>query len=641
MNPIQKLKYLIPLALCSVIGGTPDSPSEKEILPELPLMVITANRAETQIEDVGSSVTVITAETMKKQGYHHVSEALRHVVGIDVVQNGGLGSTATVFIRGAESNHTLVILDGVELNDPVSPGNTFNFGHLSVDQIERIEIVRGPQSTLYGSDAMGGVIHIISKQAGGKPRFEGGLEAGSFNTQKERASFSSQFGRFDLRAEVSHLEQDGFSSADEDLGNLEEDGYRADLFGLRLGARLGDQVRLNLDTRYEDTSADLDNGAGIGGDDPNYIGESEQLTWRARVALNHFDSRWQHQVSVSGNRLKRTLVNEEDAEHPGRSSHSNFEGERLKVDWIHQLYLDDLQLTFGLESEEEQGDSVAIFNNPGSSFESVFTEKSATTNALFLQAGFEPVEHLALTLGARLDDHDQFGSADTYRITGAYRLGDRGSRIHGSYGTAFKAPSLYQLYSAYGDENLQAEESIGWDLGIKGNLGSGWELGITWFENDFDQLIDYDSNLFTYNNIANVNSRGLEVTADWFGNTTWTVQCSYTYTRAMDTDLDQRLVRRPEHKAQAAVSYKVGSRLDLGLQTRYLGERDFNDYSVYPTGRVTLGGLTLFNLTGGFRISDHVALRARIENLGDKNYQEIFGYGTSGRAGYLSLALDY
>ena len=591
---------------------------------EMEAVVVTATKVETAAEEVASAITVITAEEMEKKQQRTVLDALRAVPALNVTRRGGSGQQTSIFLRGAEARHTLVLIDGVEMNDPIDVGRAFNFAHLSTDNIERIEIVRGPQSTLYGSDAIGGVINIITRRGAGKPSGYVSAEAGSYRTFEERAGLRGGNDLVNFSLGISRLDSDGISVADEKNGNTEEDAYENTSVSTRLGLTPTDNLDFDFTLRYADAKADLDDSIFNGSvsvfqDGFNHTLDSTELFLRGQARLFLFEDTWRQTLGFS-----RT---EHDREDVSALFTSEFKSSLNKFDWQHDLYLHESNtFTFGLESEEEKGES------------SYFPQQSARTNGYYLQDQIRLQDTFFVTLGVRLDDHSRFGTETTWRTAAAYLFKASGTKIKGTYGTGFKAPSLFQLY-AFGNTNLNPEKSRGWDAGIEQSL---WEhkltLGATYFRNTFDDLIVYISNPETwesnYKNIGEATSEGVELTLGLDPTEALSLQASYTFTNTEDKATGEDLLLRPRHKADLGIGYQYSRKGQINLQGIFVGKRD--DY-----GGVNLPSYTLVNLATSYDITPNIQVFGRIDNLFDKNYQEVAGYGTPGLSGYAGVTLSF
>ncbi|MBD3869077.1 MAG: TonB-dependent receptor [Acidobacteria bacterium] len=631
------LMFCIPiLILCLPVHA--DDPLKTDHVEKV---VVTAHRDEIPEDQVGSSITVITAEDLERAGKTMVLDALRSVPGLEVARNGGPGGTASVFMRGANAEHTLVLVDGVEVNDPIAPTRAFDFGNLAVNNIDRIEILRGPQSTLYGSDALVGVIHIITKKGGGELSGYLSAEGGSFSTTRATAGIHGGGDRTWYSIGITDLDTDGISAAADTAGNSEEDSYSNRSLSARLGHQAGKNLTLDLILTAAGTDTDLDNFGGAFGDDPNSIGTSEQFAARAEGRLTLLEGDWNQTFGIALTDYDRSFDNPVDAGHPVDLSSSSYRSRLVKLDWQNQLRVDENHnLVFGLEAEEEEGDSEYYSDGMFGPFTDLFSRQSARTTGLFLQDHMTMGDSLFATFGFRVDDHTRFGSEATFRGAFSWKAGDRGTRIKGSFGTGFKAPSLFQLYSSFGSTNLSPEESAGWDAGIEQRLADGKViLGATWFRNDFDNLIQFDGGSFTYANIARAETRGIEFTAAASPSDRIDLVFGYTWTDTEDRGSGEELLRRPGSKLSLAAHYQVTSGLGLNLDLVQVGARDDLDFASFPAARVELPDYTLLNLAAGWQASPRVRIHARIENVLDEEYQEVLGYGAPGLGAYAGVKL--
>ncbi|HKL26655.1 MAG TPA: TonB-dependent receptor [Desulfuromonadales bacterium] len=614
-------------------------------VPVLEPMVVTATRIETALAAVGSSMTVISRQEIENRQAVQLADLLRGVPGLDVVRQGGPGQTASVFLRGANSAHTLVLVDGVELNDPSTPARFFDFAAMPLDNIERIEILRGPGSTLYGSDAIGGVINIITRRGAGAPSGSLDIEAGSFSTHQEKFSLRGGGEKFNYSLAGSFFSTDGVSAASEDDGNSEEDGHDRTSLATRLGLTPNKNLEVDLLYRYLDAETDLDNFGGAFGDDPNNLYDARSDYVRVQAQWDLFDRFWEQILGVSLTDYDRTNRNGTDAAHPVASVDSRFEGRLWKADWQNNLALSEVNtLILGIEHEEESAESrdfrtfEDFFTGEPTSALTEFDGKSARTTGYFLENQWLPTESTILTGGVRFDDHSRFGSHGTWRLTGSHLVSATGTRLKVSYGTGFKAPSLYQLFSRFGDLDLDPETSRGWDAGLTQTLfDDRLSLGMTYFQNEFEDLIDFDFSSNAFQNIGEASSRGVELTMQTTPTDALEVAATYTYTETEDEMTGDQLLRRPRNKGSVTVNYQWPNRAVCNLEILYVGERED---LVFPDV-VTLDSYTLVNLSAVLPLTGYLKLTGRVENLFDENYEEVSGYGTPGLAGYLGAKLTF
>jgi vitamin B12 transporter len=607
-------------------------------------IVVTATRTKQPTLELGSSTTLIPFEELKKAGKETVAEALAAVPGLDVVQSGGPGTTTSVFIRGANSEHTLVLVDGIEVNDPISAGRSFNFAHLKLDNIDRIEVVRGPQSTLYGSDAIGGVINIITKKGAGKSRFFVSAEAGSYGTFCESAGSYGGTEAMNYSLEVSRLDTKGFSSSNEKYGNTEKDGYGNTTFSGRLGFKAAENLEFQLIGRYIDAKSNVDNSAGEGGDDPNYVMDFQQVILSANANLSLFEGKWEQRLGISYNNIRSDLDNPTDELHPFDSSQGMYKGNSFKIDWQHNVFVHPTNtITAGIEYEREQGESENSWEDNWGSGQSFFPEESAHTTGIYLQDSIKIQDTFFMTIGVRFDNHNRFGNETTFRIAPAVVL-NTGTKFKATYGTGFKAPSLYQLYAPatnwgpIGNENLEPEKSKGWDVGIEQFLFENrLTLSFTYFSNKFENLILYDWTQ-GYVNISEAETKGYEVFLSARPVNPLTIQGGYTYTDAMDIDNDEQLLRRPKHKANLTLNWQLFKKVNANLNIIHVGKRI--DVFPYPT-RTEADAFTLFNLAMSYQVTKNIEIFGRINNLFDTEYEMVLGYGTAGRNAYIGIKATY
>jgi vitamin B12 transporter len=602
-----------------------DDANEREV-------VVTATRTEADKKEVASSVTVITAQDIEERKISTVVDALKEVPGVDVVQSGGAGGNAAVFIRGANSEHTLVLIDGVEANNPISNNRSFNFADLSVDNIERIEIVRGPQGTLYGSDALGGVIQIITKKGEGAPKPYISVEGGAYTTFIEKAGVSGGTKTVNYALAASRLDTDGISAADSRLGNSEKDAQRSTGVSTRLGVTPNENLEFTHTLKYDYARTDLDNSAGVGGDDPNRLLNNETLFTRAEAKAKLLDKKLTSTVGVSYSDQELRDNNNPDVDHPIDVLRSQFDGSQLKFDWVN-IYkpIDWLSLLGGIETEREEGNSTFRSVSSFGDFTDDFRGRSARTNGYFAQGIIGDGGPLSLTLGGRIDDHSKFGTKDTWRVAPMYFMEATGTKFSGTLGTGFKAPSLFELFSSFGREDLRPEKSLGWDLGVEQEfLKNDLTFGATYFRNNFDQLISFDPTTFIFENIASVTTKGVELTAGYKLMKSIDLGAAYTYTDATDDTTGEALLRRARNKYLLNVTVKPCDKLYVRADLRIIGSRWDNDFSGATPERVKLGSYATVDLSGGYDITKNVQLFTRVENLFDREYEDVLGYGTRG-----------
>lgn len=631
----SRQKYAVALGLVLAVCS---SAMAEEKTPQMGEMVVTATRDEVPIEQVGSSITVITAKEIEQQQKRTVADALRMVPGLDLVRTGSFGGSTSVFMRGAKSEHTLVLIDGIEMNDPSSTGGGYNFSNLTTDNIERIEILRGPQSTLYGSHAIGGVINIITKRGDGKLKGFLSAEGGSYATARENAGINGGTGLLQYSLTVSRLDTGGISSAGERYGNTERDGYQNSTVAGRLGITPTSNSEIDLTLRYDRSRTSVDNGGGVGKDDPNHIMKSDELFFRSQGWLSLLDDLWEQKLGVSFTDISWRDDNDRDSSHPLDLLRSSFHGQSVKLDWQHTLKLHKTTtLVVGVETTEENGKSDYYSESSFGPYTSTWDERFARTTGVYLQDQLNLFDAWFSTFGVRVDDHSKFGTETTYRFTTAYLIKQTDTKFKGSYGTGFKAPSLYQLYSSYGSPDLKPDKSIGWDVGVEQGLPfMKTTLGATWFRNEYSQMIDFDMVTWKYTNVAKAHTQGLELTAALQPVDDLTLKAGYTYTETKDDLTGKQLIRRPKNKLTFDANYSFLKKANVNLGLVYVGTR----YS--DTANTTkMKDYLLVNLAASYNVTKNLQVFGRIDNLFDRQYEEVAGYGTPGIGTYGGVKVSF
>jgi vitamin B12 transporter len=585
-------------------------------------VVVTATKVEGYQSETGSSVTVITADELKKRGKKILLEVLQDVPGLSIMQNGPYGGAASTYLRGTKPGHTLVMLDGIELNDTMKTDRSASIANLLVDNIERIEIVRGAQSTLYGSDAMGGVINIITRKGEGKATLDGSFEAGSHNTFTESAGIRGSVKKMSYSLSGSRIDSDGISKAAE---GTEDDGYENTTLSLRLGYELFGDANLDTVFRYVDAEYDFDDGADQ--DDPNKVGGWNKLA--GKIAFDHvINALWNHNISLTYTKTEREYKDEADAVDTTEDSHNWYDSETKKVEWQHNV--DPVQwalITAGLEYEEEKG------SGDGNQSWYVFKEETMDNKAGYLQSQFNFFESLFVTPGIRVDDNERFGSEVTYKISVSYLVNTTGTRFKTNWGTGFKAPSLYQFNSPYGDPNLKPDEGVTYDIGFEQHLfDHSLTFGLTYFYNDFENMVEWDPNTYTYQNVDNATMEGYEVESAFRPIEALTLGVNYTYTITEDKDTGYELRRRPEHQAAVSINWAFLEKANVNISARYVGER-WED----ADNTERLDAYTTVDLSAYYDLTDHFQLFGRIENLLDESYEQIPGFAGSGASYYAGI----
>ena len=615
-------------------------------------MLITATRTPSNIDTLGSTVSLITAKDIDRKQYVSLDEVLMSVPGLNVVQSGGKGAQTSVFLRGTNSEHVLVLIDGVEMNDPSTPSGAFDFSNFLVEGIESIEVVRGSQSVLYGSDAIGGVIQIRTKKGQGDLNFRVKAGVGTQSTHRESAVLSGEKNNFNYSVAIGRLDTDGESIAAKKKlapGSItEDDNYENIVFSTRLGWKGFDSLEADFTARYIETEADIDGGFDFSGntaEDADATNDSEQLYLGLELKGLYADGVWQPILTASRSDIERQSKDERQSPF-GTLVDTSFDGQKTKFALQNNLFLFENQIiTIGFEHESEEVNSKG-FSDFGGFIINQLTNADRDTKSTYIQDQIEVNDQLFITVGARYDDTDDFGSELTYRTTTSYNATEN-TRLHAAYGTGFKAPSLFQLFgftpnnfgSAYsGNPNLDAETSDSWEIGIDQLFFAGdIKTSITYFETKVEDLIttQYIGFNSTSVNRDNADMSGVESAIHFKALSNLDIDINHTYTRTKDED-NKELLRRPKHKANIEFNYEPAEHININTNVLYTGQRvDVDGFGQ----RVDVGGYSVVNVAAAYKLSNNVKLFARLDNLTDKYYEPAYGFQALGRAGFIGVEL--
>ena len=582
----------------------------------LPEVVVTATRLRAIVAETPGA-RVIDRRTIDQRGAVFAADILTDVPGLSVVRSGAFGGVAQVRMRGASPGKTLVLIDGVPVNDPAEVNGAFDFSGLELSDIERIEVLSGPQSSLWGSDAIGGVIAFTTREPDG---LAVETEAGSFGTVQGRLAGGVSTDRYGFAAWVSAFDTDGVSAADEADGNPEADGFTSATAGAR--GRYAFRYGLSVDgsIRWTEGDADLDGypAPAFVLADTSDTQTSEQWSGFGRLRFDALGL--SHQFSVSASDIARETVS---------AFPSAFEAERQIWRWQADGAAAGVAFAVGAEREDTEG-----------SLSTGLSEELGTTSA-FATARIEPTDRLSLSGALRLDDTDDFGSKTTGRASAAFDAG-AGVTLSAAWGTGFKAPSISQAvcdfcFSSQPFPVLRPETATGYEAAVGWASADGWIEGrLTAYRLEVEDQITYVFDPATFDsyyvNVAETATEGLELEGRARLGGGFDLSLAWAWTDARDETTGARLLRVPEQAGSATLGW-TGERFSAALTVR--GESDQDDAGGVREAFVTA------NLNGSYALTDRVSLTARIENLADERYQQVFGYGEPGRSGYVGVRLRY
>lgn len=610
-------------------------------------IIVTAMRAPLRLDQLGASVTVFDQAEIDARQSIAVSDLLVQAPGVTVTRNGGVGTNTALRIRGAEADQTVVVIDGVKLNDPSSAGGGFNFAHLLVGDAARIELLRGPQSILWGSQAIGGVVNIVTAEPVAPLEGSFDIEAGSHGTAYARAGVGGASGRLAWRIAGSRYTTDGISAYARRAGGVERDGYENSGASARLGLEIAEGLHADLRGVYSKGRSDTDSTSG----DTLEYGYSEEAVGYAGLRADLFGGRLRNRIAFAYTDTDRDNFN------PARAVERTFDAAGRNKRWEYQgtlAIVDGWTAIFGAEREDS---SMRTASPSNAVPHPVPVRGSARIDSVYGQLLVQPLAGLTLTGGLRYDDHDRFGDATQAGASLAWSLRG-GTMLRASYSEGFKAPTLYQLYTEYGNLALRPEEAEGWDASIEQRLlGGALLLSATYYERDTVNQIEYlscparstDPLCFRtsgerrngyYDNISRARARGVELAGAAHLGEHLTLNANYSWTdaenRSPGTNFGKALPRRPRHSAYASATVHGPAGLETTVAVRHAGKSFDNAANSY-----VLGSYTLVDLRASLPLDDRIQIFARVENLFDEQYETARNYGTLGRSAYAGLRANF
>ncbi|HEK2898958.1 TPA: TonB-dependent vitamin B12 receptor BtuB [Proteus mirabilis] len=592
---------------------------------------VTANRFQEPNSSILAPITVVEREQIDRWQSNSVIDVLRRMPGIDVGQNGGIGQMSSIYVRGTESRHVLILVDGVRLNQANVSGSS-DISQIPLSLVQRIEYIRGPRSSVYGSDAIGGVINILTER-----KTEGGtLNAtmGSHGYQEYDGSVKQKVGdRTTLTAAGSYLYTKGYDvEANGNTGGYpqpDRDGFMNKSLWLGVNHDINDDVSLYA------RAYGFDNRTAY---DAYYDSYNDTLTDTRALFSRTYDGGVKFHRDNYSSSLNTSYNYTKDYDYDPRYGRygkgSRFtNSEQYNVQWGNHLLLGNGSIGGGVDWQRQ---SIKAGSNG-------FPNKEHFDNTGLYLTGQQKLGEIIAEASVRSDKHSEYGWYTTWQTNLGWEFVD-GYRVIGGYGTAFKAPNLNQLYvdnplwNLAGNLNLKPEESKQWEGGFEG-LSGPLEWRLTAYRNDIENLIAYKSAtpIDTYENIGKALIKGVEFTGEmdtWIFHHTFNLQ----YIDARNKETHQRLDRRARQQLKYQLDWQV-EKLDMGVTYQYIGQRTDKDYGTYEN--VSLGGVSIWDLTASYPITSHLSIRGRIANLFDKDYETAYGYRTPGREYFLTGSYNF
>jgi vitamin B12 transporter len=649
---MPRLRLATAFAAASVLLSPSQTAAQGTVLPET---VVTATRVPTLVQRIPAGVTVIDRATIEARGYTTLAEALSAVPGLRLVSSGGLGGNASAFTRGTNSNHTLVLRDGIPLNDPSDAGGLFNFGVDTLGDVERIEVVRGPMSGLYGSGAIGGVVNLISRKPRGPAQGYASLSAGLPAAAQGSAGVSGRTGRFDYNLQAEARADRGFDNTPRRMRvhTGERDGYEGALGALELGVSPTDTTRVFLGLRARTARFGLDDTGSPAFDSRRYFGRDQNVQTRLGATGLFLDGAWETSATLAHTRSFRHYTQRLEALDPSQATSDNrFRGERTVLQWSNTVRLPDWgptaenALRFGAEHVQDAARTSLDIASGGFSPFLSSVRASATSNAGHAGGQTTLFGRLTLTADARQQEARYGGSATTWRTGAVLAVPEAWSRLKLAYGTGFKAPSLFDLfgidnYGYRGNPNLRPERSQGWEAGLAIDIPGASRpdlatLEVTYFDNQIRDLINTVFNASftaaTTQNVARARSQGVEASltlrpAPWAE-----AVFAYTYTEARDQRTRARLLRRPQNQGSASLRLTPLPGLVIAPELTWSGPfRDFLiDDAGFPVGVGRAKPGAVVNISASYALTEKTTVFLDGRNLGGSRFEAANGFQMPG-----------
>ncbi len=584
-------------------------------------IIITPYKTPTSTFQSPASVDIISTEKANSEGVFTFDKAIEGIPSLYIKSSGTKGGDSSVFIRGAKSSHTQVLLDGIKLFDPQSTSSYFYaFDYMSLDNLEKIEITKGPYSTLYGSDSIGGTIQLLTRKGKGKPSFEYTQEFGSYQTAREKLSSQGEIGNLAYSLSVSRTDINHAYAARYKDGNHETDSYQGLNSSLRLDYKLSDAIDVGLISDYTYAKYEYD---GWGTDDnDNYA-----YFYQGIGGINfeqQINEKLSHRTTLGYTRTHRK--NWESA-----SSDNWYNGKTYQVKWQgdYQL-LDNDKLLFGFDYLREAGEDYSYSTrNP---------KKTANTKGYYIENIFSPAENLFLSAAFRLEDHSNFDTHNTFNVSGSYTFQPTSTTLKASFGEGFKAPSLYQLYNGtYGNPDLDPEKSESWEAGIVQKISKRLNLGITYFHTHIKDMINtVELAPWVYSDYLNVGKAriwGIENFLEYQFGQNNKVGVYYTHLDTEDKTDGSRLLYRPDNKLTAKLDVTI-DKLTISPGFSYVGNR-------MASATKKLGSYLLANIATNYKLNQFLEFFVRLENILDYEYEVNDGYQTPNFSWYLGARYQF
>ena len=579
---------------------------------ELPTRTTIAHRLEADLSEVGTSLTLFNREEISLIGGLFLQDVLQWSPGVSFTRTGGAGQNTKMYVRGTEPRHSLILVDGMELRNTNSPDG-YDIVNLPVGDIERIEVLRGPQSPLYGADALGGVLNIVTRKGGGLAEGSAALSAGTHNTLAGSFSTSGHQDKVSYSLHGSVFESDGYSIVD---GGAESDPYEKRFVSLALGYAMSDSVDLQFTARHIESETHYDNAATT--DATGYFSDVADNVFRLGLVRQDVDGRPMDRIAISYKEFQQDSLD---------FGVSHFASDSRKAEWQRTWEIDrGFKAMAGVEYLEEAGRQETGWSS---------IHDTLRTTSGFIQMRKVVGEKLALDLGGRLDDSRDCGEEATWRAAASHRIG-AATRIKASVGTGFFAPNVYYLANAQDAATLQPERGLGYDLGIEhGMLDGRANLSITYFHNDIDNLLGW-SPAYRVININETTTQGIETSLSWSPVGGWRVLLDWTHLQTEDLATGRHLDFRPENQLGVRIFWQPDAQkiaAFVGARHRSVMYNVYTDSATWTTynnaERNPSPGGTNWEAALRYQLTDQASVFLRCEDLFDQQLEDMRDYNAN------------
>ncbi|WP_444930947.1 TonB-dependent receptor plug domain-containing protein [Microbulbifer sp. SSSA002] len=616
-------KSLLSLAVLSAasVPAFGESTDTESSIPDLETVVVVSSRQGEPLRQVATSVTILDEEQLKARGLASLADVLRSVPSVSVSNNGGMGKATSLRVRGESGFRTLVRIDGIDISDPTGTQGGAHIEHIMSSNLQRVELLRGPQGMLYGADA-GGVLDISTRREDQGQRFELSAEGGSYDTERYNASASGANDTLDYFVSAAAVETDGFNTSSYDTDLHDDDGYDNETLHGRVGWNISEQWRLEAVARDIDASGEYDRCGWPTQDDCNFDFSQEST----RVSLARKGEEGQQELAYTRSDLQRTYISEGVVSYEAEG-----DIEKLNFTGSHGFSREHA-VVYGVEHREDtvggqERDQWAVYSEYQGSY----------------------ADQAYITLGLRHDNNSDFGSYNSFRVSSAYLFEEVANgtvKIKSSYGTGFRAPSLYEInyntnafdwvtFTPLELPSLKPEESRGLDLGVEYFGENALYLELVLFKQVIENEIGFDMVGYTgyLQSSGESESQGVEFVAETQLSDSLLLSANYTYTDAETAD-DSPRARSPKHLANLGFTYKPISALSLAVNLRASADVVDSDGS-------SLDNYQVLDASVRYQLNDSTTVFVRGENLTDDDYVEASGYNTAGLAGYAGVEFSF